>query len=88
MSLALAGTAILAALLVGYWLFLRLGTGTADATYDAIAFLSASLWILAGIFAILGGMVVLGLVILIVASYIWFSKGTQTKQRLRRRLAG
>jgi len=33
-------------------------------------------------------MVVLGLVILIVASYIWFSKGTQTKQRLRRRLAG
>jgi heme/copper-type cytochrome/quinol oxidase subunit 3 len=88
MSLALAVTAILASLFLGYWIFQSYGTGTADATYDAIAFLSATFWILAGIFAILGGMVLLGIVILVIFSYIWFSKGLQTKRRLRRRLAG
>lgn len=88
MSLALAFAAIVASVSLGYWIFKSYGTGTADATYDAIALVSATFWLLAGIFAILGGFVVLGILILVIASYIWFSKGKKTKTRLRSRIAG
>lgn len=88
MSLGLALAAIIASVSLGYWLFKTYGTGGADATYDVIALISATFWLLAGLFAILGGFVVLGIAILIIASYIWFSKGKKTKMRLRSRIAG
>lgn len=88
MSLILAFAAVSGALFAGYWLFKSYGTGGADATYDVIAFISASFWLMAGFFAIIGGFVLLGIAILVIASYIWFSKGTKTKKRLRSRLAG
>lgn len=87
MSALLAVLAIVAGLTAGWYAYKRLGSGPADATYDGIAFLSASFWLLAGFFAILGGLVWLGLGILIVASYIWLAKGSATKKRLRKRIA-
>lgn len=88
MALTMTVLAITASLLLGYWIYLRLGSGTADATYDAIGLISAVFWILAGIFAIMGGFVIVGSVIIIIASYIGFSKGKNTERRVRRRLAG
>lgn len=87
MSSLLAVMAIVAGLVAGYLAYQRLGSEPADATYDALGFLSASFWILAALFAIVGGFVWLGLAILIVASYIWLAKGVATKKRLRKRLA-
>lgn len=84
----LAVFAIGAGLTTGYYIFVRYGTGGADAAYDAIALGSSIFWILAGIFAILGGFVVVGFVILGVFSYIAFSKGTATRDRVRSRIAG
>lgn len=88
MTLAFALLAIIGSFAVGYWIYKTYGSGGADATYDLLAVLSASFWILAGIFAILGGFVAIGIVILIVFSYVWISKGKKTKKRLRSRLAG
>lgn len=88
MSTALAILAIVAGLTGGYWAFQRFGTGGADAAYDGIALVSSIFWILAGIFAILGGFVALGIVLLLIFSYIGFSKGKKTKARVRQRIAG
>jgi UPF0716 family protein affecting phage T7 exclusion len=87
-SAALALLAIVAGLSGGYWAFKRFGTGGADAAYDGIALISSFFWIMAGIFAILGGFVALGLVLLVIFSYIGFSKGKKTKSRVRQRIAG
>jgi len=80
--------AIKASLLTGYWVYQRFGSGGADAAYDAVATASAAMWILAGMFAVMGGFVVLGSLMIVVFSYIGFSKGTATKQRIRSRIAG
>lgn len=80
--------AIGAGITTGYYIFVRFGSGGADAAYDAIALGSSIFWILAGIFAILGGFVLVGFVILIVFSYIAFAKGTATRDRVRSRIAG
>ncbi|WP_255149784.1 hypothetical protein [Halorarius halobius] len=87
MSTVLAVLAIVGALLAGWYAYRRLGQGPADATYDAVGFLSATFWILAGVFAIVGGFVIIGIVILLIASYIWLAKGAATKKRLRKRVA-
>lgn len=88
MTEALTVLAIKASLLTGYWLYQRFGSGGADAAYDAIATASSVMWILAGIFSIMGGFVVIGGLIIVVFSYIAFSKGTATKQRVRQAIAG
>lgn len=88
MTGTLALLAIVAAIGTGYYLFKRLGSGPANGTYDALATASAAFWVLAGVFAILGGFVFWGMVMIIVFSYIGLSKGTATKQRLRSRIAG
>lgn len=79
--------AIKASLLLGYWLYKRF-TGGADAIYDAIATASSILWVLAGIFAIMGGFVLLGSLLIIVFTYVGLTKGTATKNRIRARIAG
>lgn len=83
----LAILAIKASLLLGYYLYQEY-QGGADATYDAIATVSSVLWILAGIFAIIGGFVLFGSLLIIVFTYVGLSKGTQTKDRIRARIAG
>lgn len=88
MSAGLALLAILASLATGYWLFQSYGSGGANAAYDVIGLVSSIFWILAGIFAILGGFVLLGIFLLVVWSYIGLSKGKETKARFRRRIAG
>lgn len=84
----LAVFAIGAGLTTGYYIYVRFGSGGADAAYDAIALGSSIFWILAGIFLILGGFVLLGFLILIIFSYIAISKGTATRDRVRSRIAG
>lgn len=79
--------AIGAALTVGYYLYVHY-SGGADAAYDAIATGSAILWVLAGIFTVIGGFVLFGSLLIIVFSYIGFTKGEKTNQRLRSRIAG
>jgi len=88
MTATLTVLAIKASLLTGYWLYQRLGDDGADAAYDAVATASSALWILAGVFAVMGGFVLLGSAMIILFSYIAFSKGTKTKQRIRSRIAG
>lgn len=80
--------AITAALSVGYVVYLKLGTGTADATYDAIAFISSIGWILAGVFLILGGHTGIGAAWIAVWSYVAISKGSQTEDRIRAKIGG
>ena len=79
--------AIKASLLAGYYLYERFGKAGADGAYDAIATVSAAFWVLAGVFAIVGGFVVPGMILIIVFSYIGVSKGEATKRRLRSRFA-
>lgn len=83
----LAVLAIGASLLLGYWLYLNF-QGGADAAYDAIATASSVLWVLAGVFAIMGGFVLVGSALIIVFSYVGLSKGTKTSERVRSRIAG
>ena len=79
--------AIKASLLTGYWLYTRYSEG-ANAAYDAVATASSILWVLAGIFAIMGGFVLFGSLLIVLFSYIGLSKGTKTSERLRARIAG
>jgi predicted membrane protein len=87
-TIALTVFAVTGSVILGYWLYLRLGRGTADASYDAIATLSAAFWIMAGIFAIMGGFVLFGSLLIVVFSYIGISKGKNTERRLRSKIAG
>jgi len=79
--------AIKASLLTGYWLYTQY-QGGANAVYDAIATISSAFWVLAGIFAIMGGFVLFGSVLIVIFSYVGLSKGSVTKRRLRRRIVG
>lgn len=84
----LASLAIVAGISAGYYFHLRFGSGGADAAYDAVALVSSFFWILTGMFLVLGGFVVIGVLILIIFSYIGISKGVNTRQRIRSRIAG
>lgn len=84
---ALTVLLILASLTLGYWLYTQYAGG-ANAIYDAVATASAVLWVLAGIFAIMGGFVVPGAIMIVVFSYVGLSKGEATSERVRARLAG
>lgn len=88
MSFLLSIGAIGIAVILGYWLFLRLGTGTADATYDAVGFFSSIIWILAGVFLILGGHTLLGAALIAIWSYVGISKGKATEDRVRAKIGG
>lgn len=83
----LAILAILASLTLGYYLYTQHAAG-AGAAYDAIVTVSSILWVLAGIFAIMGGFVLFGALLIVLFSYIGLSKGTRTSERLRARIAG
>lgn len=80
--------AIKASLLMGYWLYKRYTSDGADAIYDAVATASSALWVLAGIFAIMGGFVIPGALLIIVFTYVGLTKGTATRNRVRARIAG
>lgn len=88
MSWEVAVLAILAGITVGYWMYLRIGSGPGDTIYDVFATGSGIFWSLAGIFLILGGHVLAGLVVLILASYVAISNGSQVKAKARKRLSG
>lgn len=88
MGVLLTALAVLVSVSLGYYVFKEFGTGGADATYDAIALVSSTLWILAGIFLIVGGHVLIGSVLIVIFSYIAFSKGRTTERRARSWIAG
>lgn len=83
----LAILAILASLTLGYYLYTQYASG-ANAAYDAVATVSSILWVLAGIFAIMGGFILFGSLLIVLFSYVGLSKGTETSERLRARIAG
>jgi hypothetical protein len=83
----LAVLAIIASALTGYWLYKNY-QGGGDAIYDAVATVSSVLWVLAGLFAIAGGMVLIGSVLIAVFTYVGLSKGSKTTERARARIAG
>lgn len=80
--------AIKASLLMGYYLYQTYTSDGADAIYDAVATVSSALWVLAGIFAIMGGFVIPGSIMIIVFTYIALTKGSATGDRVRARIAG
>lgn len=84
----LAVFAIVGGISAGFWLHRRFGSGGADAAYDGLALISSFFWILTGIFLVLGGFVVPGVIVLVIFSYVGISKGINTKQRIRSRIAG
>lgn len=80
-------TAVIAiALGVGWYLFKTRSTG-ADATYDAFAAASSVIWVLTGIFLILGGFYLVGGLVIAIFFWLALTKGEKTKERLRARLA-
>lgn len=79
--------AILASATLGYYLYSEYAGG-ANAIYDGVATASAALWVLAGIFAVMGGFVLPGMILIIIFTYVGLSKGSVTSDRLRARLAG
>lgn len=78
--------AIVVALAVGWYLF-QTRSGTADGAYDAFALFSSIIWILSGVFLILGGFYLIGGVVLALFFWIALSKGEKTSERLRARLS-
>lgn len=83
MSMTLAFIAISISFAIGYHLYQR-RSGGSHALSDTLAVLSASFWILAGIFAIIGGYVVLGMGLIIIFSYIWLGKAARTREHAAR----
>lgn len=88
MTGTLAILAITASLLTGYWLYKTLGSSGANGAYDAVATVSSVFWIMAGIFAILGGFVWMGMFLIILFTFIGVTKGKATESRIRGRIAG
>lgn len=86
MSLLLALSAVFAAATLGYYLYLNY-SGGATATYDAIATVSSAFWVLTGVYLILGGFVLAGMIVVALFVYVGATKGSQTKRRLRARIA-
>lgn len=86
MTELLAILAIGTAILVGYYLACEYGEG-ADAAYDAWATAVSIFYIIGSIFAILGGFVLFGVGMLVLFSYIAFTKGAATRDRVRSRIA-
>lgn len=86
MSLLLATLAILTGFALGVWLYLNYSDG-ASSTYDAWATVVSVFYVATGIFLVLGGFEIVGL--LVIATFVWIgaSKGEKTTSNLRRRIA-